>query len=1185
MFATGCEDKVVRIFRTDGPNVQPIKTFTGHTAKVFHIRWSPLREGVLCSGSDDNTVRVWDVAQDQCVCRLSGHTAAVRGLTWNYEVPYLLVSGSWDSSVRVWDIRDGACLFVIMDHGADVYGLTCHPSRPFLMASCSRDSTLRLWSLTPLVQPVELNLLACKPLAEFVGTPDHSMCLGTPPMLTGGASGALRDSLAKLSPDNLHPHLLTAFSKLLSPPMGTHNLWDLVSVAVGGDVMTLSPGYKNGIVHTAHLIRFRASQAQQLEMVKMSRFGAAIGKPSKEDQLREAALIHIRLGNTQRYCELMVELGEWERALAVSPGVSVKYWKSLAERSVPPSFCVACPHWSVPPSFCVACPHWACPPSVWPVLIGQFPPSVRLVLIGQCPPPFVGLHLIGQCLPSFCVACPHWACPPSVWPVLIGQFPPSVRLVLIGQFPPSVRLVLIGQCPPPFVWLHLIGQCLPSCVACPHWYTEFDDDGITWCVSRYTEFDDDGITWCVSRYTEFDYDVTWCVSRYTEFDDDGITWCVSRYAEFLRQANSEDIIPFAVATGNAEQLVRYFHGNGQYQEAMVSAQAACEDALFHPHLGKKDRTHLQPESSEADRHRHRQLLQDSCLQLSERHFINGSPVLAACCHLAIDDFQQHGTVPCSFTCSSTAQCHAVLPAAARHSAMQFYLQQHGTVPCSFTCSSTAQCHAVLPAAARHSAMQFYLQQHGTVPCRFTCSSTAQCHAVLPAAARHSAMQFYLQQHGTVPCSFTCSSTAQYHAILSAAARHSAMQFYLQQHGTVPCSFTCRSTAQCHAVLPAAARHSAMQFYLQQHGTGAMCKLLRGNELELAISVGTVLGNVPSHLRLATHLLSRRCEHLGKWELGVELLRTVPDSQDLLTRLCARCAASMDEINQLHQLAGLPSMEECLQRAECQDQDPHPPSLPSLLSTVGHYLLSTEPERGLTLGLSFLKDKLAAKNWTVDDLSDMLQLLGCMRTNRLQHHKNTVLMYELLALSSYVGALMAIRRGYHDLVPALFRHTREMMIERMTSYDVCDVDREMMIERMTSYDVCDVDREMMIERMTSYDVCDVDREMMIERMTSYDVCDVDREMMIERMTSYDVCDVDREMMIERMTSYDVCDVDRDMMIERMMSYDVCDVDREMMIERMMSYDVCDVDREMMIERMTSYDVCDGQRDDDREDDVL
>lgn len=52
------------------------------------------------------------------------------------------------------------------------------------------------------------------------------------------------------------------------------------------------------------------SQAQELEMVKMSKFGGGVGAPTKEDRLREAAGIHICLGNIQRYCELMVELDQ-----------------------------------------------------------------------------------------------------------------------------------------------------------------------------------------------------------------------------------------------------------------------------------------------------------------------------------------------------------------------------------------------------------------------------------------------------------------------------------------------------------------------------------------------------------------------------------------------------------------------------------------------------------------------------------------------------------------------------------------------------------------------------------------------------------------------------------------------------------------------------------------------------------
>ena len=63
-----------------------------------------------------------------------------------------------------------------------------------------------------------------------------------------------------------------------------------------------------------------------------------------------------------------------------------------------------------------------------------------------------------------------------------------------------------------------------------------------------------------------------------------------RYSEFLLREDNEDVIPFAVAVGDAQQLVNYFHSNGQYQEAMVTSQAACEDAFHRPHLLKKPKS-------------------------------------------------------------------------------------------------------------------------------------------------------------------------------------------------------------------------------------------------------------------------------------------------------------------------------------------------------------------------------------------------------------------------------------------------------------------------------------------------------------------------------------------------------------------------------------------------------------------
>ncbi|XP_036009922.1 WD repeat-containing protein 17 isoform X9 [Mus musculus] len=331
MIATGCEDKNIRVFYVATSSNQPLKVFSGHTARVFHVKWSPLREGILCSGSDDGSVRIWDYTQDACVSTLNGHTAPVRGLMWNTEIPYLLISGSWDYTIKVWDTRGGVCLDTVYDHGADVYGLTCHPSRPFTMASCSRDSTVRLWSLIPLITPLQINILADRSWDEVIGNTDNAIRQDCPPLLCGKVSRDIKQEVEKLT-CNPRAKKLRLFSECLSPPGGSDNLWNLVSVIKGQDDSLLPQNYCKGMMHLKHLIKFRTSEAQELTTIKMSKFGGGVGAPTKEKKLKEAAEIHLRLGQIQRYCELMVELGEWDKALSVAPGVSVKYWRKLMQR-------------------------------------------------------------------------------------------------------------------------------------------------------------------------------------------------------------------------------------------------------------------------------------------------------------------------------------------------------------------------------------------------------------------------------------------------------------------------------------------------------------------------------------------------------------------------------------------------------------------------------------------------------------------------------------------------------------------------------------------------------------------------------------------------------------------------------------------------------------------------------------
>ena len=59
-----------------------------------------------------------------------------------------------------------------------------------------------------------------------------------------------------------------------------------------------------------HILHHFQSDAQQLEMAKITKHGGGIGAPTKEERMKEAANLHIKTGNIQRYCELMVELGQ-----------------------------------------------------------------------------------------------------------------------------------------------------------------------------------------------------------------------------------------------------------------------------------------------------------------------------------------------------------------------------------------------------------------------------------------------------------------------------------------------------------------------------------------------------------------------------------------------------------------------------------------------------------------------------------------------------------------------------------------------------------------------------------------------------------------------------------------------------------------------------------------------------------
>ncbi|KAJ5768198.1 U3 snoRNP protein [Penicillium manginii] len=125
-----------------------LRSLEGHNGPIYCVAFfTDDPESGLASGSDDKTIRIWDVAENTCHYILKGHSKRVYSLAFppNDET---VVSCSMDQTIKIWDSDSTGsvgCLSTLTGHKDWVLSV--------YVASASRDKTVKIWDLEDAENP------------------------------------------------------------------------------------------------------------------------------------------------------------------------------------------------------------------------------------------------------------------------------------------------------------------------------------------------------------------------------------------------------------------------------------------------------------------------------------------------------------------------------------------------------------------------------------------------------------------------------------------------------------------------------------------------------------------------------------------------------------------------------------------------------------------------------------------------------------------------------------------------------------------------------------------------------------------------------------------------------------------------------------------------------------------------
>lgn len=236
---------------------------TGHFGDIIDLMFSPSGQFVA-SGSEDNTVKVWDATTGMIIRSFINHKGYITALDMN-AAGDMLVSAAKDNTIRLWDLKIGKEIRQLPAHSFYASTVAFSPTNN-IIASASIDNTVKLWDIR-IGKEIPIPIKHDKPVNTLTFSPDGLS------LLTGSDDKTIK--ILNI-PTNTLKTLSDAQAEILS-----------LVYATDGSVFAAQCADKTIIIWDAAkgtvLRKIQGGYGRQIAISPNGRFLASIGEANEDD--------------------------------------------------------------------------------------------------------------------------------------------------------------------------------------------------------------------------------------------------------------------------------------------------------------------------------------------------------------------------------------------------------------------------------------------------------------------------------------------------------------------------------------------------------------------------------------------------------------------------------------------------------------------------------------------------------------------------------------------------------------------------------------------------------------------------------------------------------------------------------------------------------------------------------------